>query len=254
MSHRSNSLAVVTPRPWLLLVLVTLTVECGGSPAITCQTSACSSGSKTYQVCSHIDNSVSYNYGGQSCACASSNSAMCQACATMVASYCSGALGGTGGSGGSGGSDGTGVCTATFSGGVTGTISPCQVSVTYTAAGNVWLLSAAGTMIPGTDYEWTGLTMTFNGMPMAGTFNQTASVGSSNQVTQPDSSDPPIWEAGFAQNQMFGSASLTITALGEAMNLTSAMLYTAPHGTVTATLADQNPMTAKPNVMMTLTF
>jgi hypothetical protein len=269
MLPESNARVAVAPS-LLLLVFAVLTLECGGSPTITCQNATCSSGTKTYQVCSHMDDSVTYQYGGQSCACSGGNSPMCQACATMVAGYCTGVpVGGSGGTGaagsggtdtaGSGGSGGTGaggsgVCAATFSGGVTGTYSPCQVSITYTATGDLWILSAAGAMIPGTSFEWTGLSMSFRGMPATGTFDQAASVGSSDQVIDPGSANPPIWEAGFAQNELFGSASLTISSLGQPTNVTGAVLYTGPHGTLTATLVDQNPQTAQPSVMMTLNF
>jgi hypothetical protein len=225
-------------------------IGCGGSPAITCQTANCSSGTLTYQVCSHTDGTVSYDFGGMSCSCASANSAQCQTCTTEVASYCTGG-GGTGGGGGGGGV----ACTATFSGGTSGTYSPCAVTIVYSSGNASWTISTAGNAIPGTAYTWTGFSMTTPGMPATGTFNQTASTGASDQVTIPGGSNAPIWEAGYGSGQTFGTASVTVTALGSSIDSGGGnLLYQSPHGTWTGTLADQNPMTAMPAIMQTVTF
>jgi hypothetical protein len=228
--------------------LAMVIVGCG-SPTLTCQTTTCSSGTKSYQTCSHTDGSVSYDFGGMSCSCSSSNQSQCQSCASEVANYCSG-----GGGGGGGGGSGV-TCTATFSGGVTGTYSPCAVTLAYTASNDSWSLTTAGNTIPGTGDTWTGFSMTAAGMPATGTFNQTMSTGASDQVTVQNGSNPPLWEAGYSQGQTFGSASVNITSLGASTDAGSGnLLYQSPHGTWTATMVDQNPMTALPNIMQTVTF
>jgi hypothetical protein len=245
-----TALALLVASSALAMVIV----GCGGSPTVTCQTTTCSSGTLTYQICSQTDGSVSYDFGGMSCGCSGSNQAQCQTCSTEVASYCNGGTGGGGSGGGGGGGNGV-TCTSTFSGGVTGTYSPCAVAITYSAANASWSVSTAGNAIPATGDTWTGFSMTVPGMAATGTVNQTMSTGSSDQITIPGGSNPPLWEAGYGQGQTFGTASVNVTALGPSMDLGNGnLLYQAPHGTFTATLVDQNPMTAMPNVMQVVTF
>ncbi|HXU71198.1 MAG TPA: hypothetical protein VN947_17815 [Polyangia bacterium] len=235
---------------------------CGGSPAITCSTANCSSNSKTYQACANVDGSVTYNFGGMSCHAASSNQGASQQCAMQVADYCggggTGGTGGTGGggAGGGGGGGGNGFCSTTFSGAFSGTYSPCAVTITYAASADVTTVATAGNLIPGTPYTWTGFSFVLAGMPATGTFDQSAATGASDQVTQQGSQNPPLWEAGGGQGTTIGSATLSITSLGPstAINGSGDLLYSSPHGTWTGTLADQNPMTAMPDVMQTVTF
>ena len=143
-------------------------------------------------------------------------------------------------------------CTATFSGGVTGTYSPCAVSITYSSAGST--VATAGNAIPGTPYTWSGFSMTLAGMPATGTFDQTTSVGAADTVEQPGAQDAPLWEAGYGQGNTYGTASLTITDLGPSSNVNGTTLYQSAHGTYTATLVDQNPTTSMPDIMQTVTF
>ncbi len=64
-----------------------LAAACGG-PSLVCQTTACSTGSKTYQTCDQADGSIEYKYGGASCSCSATSSTGCNDCATKIASYC----------------------------------------------------------------------------------------------------------------------------------------------------------------------
>jgi hypothetical protein len=238
-----------------LLVLLGLAVaaaSCGGSPAVSCQSANCSSGTKAYQVCTNADRSISYNFGGQACNCQTAAGTQCQTCAMEVADYCGG--GGPSGTGGGGG--GAVTCTATFSGGFSGTYSPCSVTITYVAAGNVASVAAAGDAIPSTPYTWTGMSFVLNGMPTTETLDQTQSVGASNEVTQPGSQNPPTWVAAYGSGTATGSATLTLTSLGlsTAIGANGDLLYSSPHGGWTGTLVDQNPQTAMPNVTATITF
>jgi hypothetical protein len=231
-------------------------VGCGGSPSLTCQSATCSSGARTYQVCSNVDGSVTYNFGGMSCSCSGNN---CTSCSMEVANYCVGGAGGTGGTGGGGAGGGGGgggvTCTATFSGGFSASYSPCAVAITYSASSNSTAIATAGNALPGTSYTWTGFSMDVAGMPATGTIDQTATMGASNEVTQQGSQNPPVWEAGYGSGNTFGSASIAITSLGPSMDLGNGnLLYQSPHGTWTGTLVDQNPMTAMPSVMETVTF
>jgi hypothetical protein len=210
-------------------------------------------------VCANADGSGTYNFGGMSCNAPANDTAQRQQCALEVASYCGGGgTGGTGGTGGggAGGGGGGGFCSTTFSGGFSGTYSPCAVTITYTAASNTASVATAGNAIPGTPYTWTGMSFVLVGMPATGTFDQTSAMGASDQVTQLGSQNPPTWEAGYGQGTAFGSATLSITSLGpsSAIDANGDVLYASPHGTWTGTLVDQNPMTAMPDVMQTITF
>jgi hypothetical protein len=242
--------------PRWLLALLPLVVQCGGSPSVTCQMQNCTSGTKSYQVCSHVDESLSYNYGGGSCGCSAAGQAMCQMCATQVAAYCAGtSTGGVGGNGGSGGSGGgPAACMATFVGPITGTFAGCAAMITVDPANNVWTLSISGGQIANAEAQWAGVAMSFAGVPQTGTFDQRTSHGASNQVQGTQGSAPPIWVAGQAQGELFGTAVLTIDSLGDAMNLGPASIYQQPHGHITATLAQQDPATPMPDVNATITF
>jgi hypothetical protein len=235
-----------------------MVASCGGSPAVTCQTTACGTdAAKTYQICSHTNGNLSYNFGGQTCTCAASNSSQCQACDAQVANYCAGGgVGGTGGTEATGGTGGGGnvTCTATFSGGFTSTYSPCAVTVTDVPAGGVTQIGTAGNALPGTPYTWTGMSFVLSGSARTGTFDQTESTGATNQVLQTNSTNPPEWLAGFGNGMTFGTATLTITSLGPGTPVAGQTLYQSPHGTWTGTLVDQNPETAMPDVMETITF
>ncbi len=113
-----------------------LIVGCG-SPALTCQTTTCSSGVKTYQTCANLNGSVTYNFGGMSCNCPPGNTTQCQSCAAQVAAYCSGGGGGggAGGGGGGGGAGGGGGCTYTVSGAVTAS-GTCMAMAAYDSKNN----------------------------------------------------------------------------------------------------------------------
>lgn len=243
----------------LLTALAFVSIRCGGgSPALTCQTQPCPDGAeKSYQACAHTNGDLTYQFGGQSCTCQSSNDVQCNGCAAQVAAYCSagsgsGGTGGTG-SGGTGGGGAT-ACTATFSGGFSSTYSPCAVTITAVPSGDVWTVATAGNALPGTPYTWTGMSFALSGMPATGTFDQSASLGASNLVEQPGSTDPPEWIAGFGSGMSYGTAALAITSLGPASTVGGGTLYQSPHGTWTGTLVDQNPNTNQPDVMETITF
>jgi hypothetical protein len=177
----------------------------------------------------------------------------------QVASYCGGGTGGTGGTGGGGaggggGGGGSATCTATFSGGITGTYSPCAVTITYTPSNNGTTIATAGNAIPSTPYTFSGFSIELSGMPATGTFDQTMSMGASASIEQQGNASTPVWEAGYGQGNTYGTASVTITSLGPSMDVNGNTLYQSPHGTWTGTLADQNPMTHMPDVTETVTF
>jgi len=236
----------------IVLTLASAAASCGSSPTVECQTNGCGTGnSKPYQACSHTNGDRSYSFGGQSCDCPHADNAQCQDCTQQLVAYCDGTPTGAGGMGGGGGGA---ACTATFAGAFSGTYSPCAVTVTYTPSGGVTDVATAGNTIPGTSYTWTVMSFVLSGMPATGTFTQTQSFGASNEITQLGGSNPPVWEAGYGSGTTFGSATLTITSLGPSTDVNGQTLYQSPHGTWTGTLVDQNPQTAKPDVMETITF
>ena len=242
----------------LSFIVAATIVGCGGSPAITCQNQTCTQGSGSFQVCANVNGTETYNFGGMSCNCGGTTGTNCQTCTTDVVNYCTGGAGGTGGTGGGGaggggGGGGTTTCTATFSGGVSGTYSPCAVTVTYNASSGT-TIATAGNAIPGTPYTWSGFSMTLAGMPATGTFDQTASTGAADTVEQAGGQNSPLWEAGYGQGNTFGTASVTITSLGPSSDVNGTTLYQSPHGTWTATMTDQNPMTNMAPIMQTVTF
>lgn len=242
----------------MIAALAMFAVRCGGgSPGVMCQMQPCGNDpAKTYQICAHANGDLSYQFGGQSCTCASSNSVQCNGCAAQVVAYCEGGgVGGTGGAGGSGGTGGStgGACTATFSGAFSSTYSPCAVTITA-VPGNEWTVGTAGNDLPGTPFTWSGMSFALSGSPAPGTYDQDQALGASDMVTEQNSSDPPEWLAGAGNGASYGSASLTITSLGPPTDVNGTTLYRAPHGSWTGTLVDQNPHTAQGDVMQTITF
>lgn len=206
-----------------------------------------------FQACTEANGDISYKLGGTSCTFQPSNSAEHDACVAQLTGYCD-SISGTGGTGGGGGAGGSVTCTTTFSGAFSATYSPCAVTVTYVPAGGLWTISTAGNALPGTPYSWTGMTFALPGQPATGTFDQTQTMGASDEVADQSSSDPPVWLAGYGDGTTYGSASVTITSLGAAVSVATGTLYQAPHGTWTGTLVDQNPDTAQPDLMQTITF
>lgn len=218
-----------------------------GSPALTCQTGECASANLNYRACTDTGGNVTYDYGGLSCTCPSGNATQCQSCVENVATFCEGG-GGVGGSGGGGST-----CTTTFSGAFTATDSSCAVTLTYISSADVWTVATAGNAIPGTSYTWGGMSFLLGGTPATGTYDQAASMGASDQVTETGNSSGPVWEAGFGSGMVFGTATLTITSLGSSsLAEGGSTLYQAPHGTWTGTLIDQTGQ--QPAVMQTITF
>ncbi|HXU61792.1 MAG TPA: hypothetical protein VN962_08840 [Polyangia bacterium] len=241
------------PRAAVLLgALALASLRCGGgSPTVTCQTEVCpDDAAKSYQVCAHTNNDLSYQFGGQTCTCQSSNDVQCNGCAAQVVAYCSGG----GGPGGTGGGGGTTACSVTFSGAFSTTYSPCAVTITAVPAGNTWTVGTAGNALPGTPYTWTGMTFALPGSPATGPYNQSQALGASNLVEDTSATNPPEWIAGAGSGMSYGAATLTLTALGPATALSGTTLYQSPHGTWTGTLVDQNPNTSQPDVMETITF
>ena len=151
------------------LTAAAVVVGCGGSPAVTCQTSNCSSGTKSSQVCAKADGSERSTFGAMSRSCPSASSAHVRPAPPRRRAIARAADGGTGGGGSGGGGGGGGSCSATFSGGFTGTSTPCARTVTYVASSDSWTLETAGNTIAGTAHTWTGVSATFSGMPTAGT-------------------------------------------------------------------------------------
>ena len=248
-----SNVAVLDPTSFLVLWgLAAVVASCGGSPALTCQTSPCGAGTgRNYQVCSNVNGSVSYDFGGQECTAAASDGTQVDNCAMQAANYCVGGGPGTGGSGD------TGVaCTATFSGEISATLGPCAVTMTYAASSNLTSVAAAGRAIGGTPYTWTSMSFVLTGEPATGTFDQTQSTAASDEVTLPGSQNPPAWLAVFGSGMAVGSATLTITSIGSATALDAKgdLLYSSPHGAWTGVLVDQNPQTEMPDVMQTITF
>jgi hypothetical protein len=245
----------------LLGALALASLRCGsGSPTVTCQTEVCpDDAAKSYQVCAHTNNDLSYQFGGQTCTCQASDDVQCNACAAQVAAYCSRAsgssgTGGTGDTGGTGGGGGATACTVTFSGAFSTTYSPCAVTITAVPAGNAWTVGTAGNALPGTPYTWTGMTFALPGSPATGTYDQSQALAASNLVEDTSATDPPEWIAGAGSGMSYGAATLSITSLGPATPVSGTTLYQSPHGTWTGTLVDQNPNTSLPDVMETITF
>ena len=50
---------------------------------------------KTYNVCTNVDGSVTYKYGTSNCTCPVGNTTQCETCTTNVTNYCMGGGGTT---------------------------------------------------------------------------------------------------------------------------------------------------------------
>jgi len=142
-------------------------------------------------------------------------------------------------------------CTASFSGAVSGS-SSCAVTLLYLPSSNEWTASTGGNTIAGTTDTWSGFNFVGAGMPAVGTWNQTSSVGASTQLVGQGSA-APYWVAGYGSSGTYGTATLTITALGDSSIATGeSTLYSAASGTWTATLDDQ--ATSMPSVSLSVVF
>jgi hypothetical protein len=233
-------------------------VGCGGSPSITCQTANCSSGTNTYQVCSHSDGSVSYDFGGMSCSCMGSSSGDCQTCATEVANYCTGGggAGGGGGGGGAGGGGGGGTCTVTFAGAITNTYSGCAPTITQVTGQSFWTIGLAGNSagISGTPYMWSGINLNIDGAsPATGSYAAAMIKSGGSNITPTGGGSSPSWQAAVANGgAAIGNLSVDISAVGTPSTVGSAMTYLGTKANFTATLHDVSTA-GMPDVTVTVT-
>jgi hypothetical protein len=146
-----------------------------------------------------------------------------------------------------------GTCVATFSGAVTGTVSSCEVTMSYSASSNTTLVATSGASVGA--YDWAGFSFTLDGRPDAGAFDQQFMRTAADSIGDSSSSSSPFWVAEHDQNNNLGSSILRLTSLGAATDLGGGTTqYDLPHGTVTANLADQNPSSSMPAVMLNVTF
>ena len=245
--------------PLTLALLSMVLTGCGNSsPALTCQTTSCSSGAQTYQVCSHADGSVSYNFGGMSCTCNAGNTSQCQSCAMEVANYCGGGGGGAGGgggggAGGGGGGGGGGVsCTYTVSGAATASgdctvqaayqASNSEVDVTLTGSGGQPTFGAA---LVGKSTLATG-TYTLADAPAAG---GTYLMGTTSLWAMCNNNMCTDGQGNQVANQ--GTFTLMIGDPGPATN---GILWTSSHGSLVMTLPADPNTTASGTATVMATF
>ena len=164
--------------------------------------------------------------------------------------------GGSDGGGGGGGSGGT-VCVATFTGAFSATYMPCQVGLGINHP--TWDIASGGYALPTTPYLWAGFSLTMQGSPAAGTYDLTASQsGLTNIVQQMNhTAASPGWGAGKNINSgmIVGSLSVTISDLGPSTtDITGAPVYPSPHGSVTATLVQDNAQSSLGDENLSVTF
>lgn len=240
-------------RALAVLSFAVVAAGCGGSPNLTCQTTTCSSGSNTYQVCSAVDGTVSYNYGGMSCSCPSGNTTQCQACAQMVAAYCGGGGGGgTGGTGGGGGGgSGGGGCTITLSGAATGTFN-CTATTVYATQSN--LGGPTLTVSAPAPYQMLTVTITRPGEPTSGTWSDADAGSKADLVVESTGVPPPTWVAtrGASNGMDQGSYTMSIT-VSNPTTVSNGKTYTAT-GTIDGTLPFVQGTGASGSVTLHATF
>lgn len=214
---------------------------CGGSPALDCQTQACSTGGgKTYQLCVNVNDSETWNFGGMSCNASATNQTAVMTCVTQVAGYCDeGGTGGTGGTGGggSGGTSGTSKpCTYVVSGAQTASgsctiaaaVTPDSGGLAFTIDDGSTLAFAATfptqtTLANGT-YDQTGAEPGYGGEYLVGTTGVYALC--SDQCTDQQGNAVP------AQ----GTFQLVVTDPGPSTGAGAATLWQAPQGTLNITM------------------
>jgi hypothetical protein len=195
-----------------------------------CEVATCDGNTNTYYTCAKSNGANTFQYGGASCECPFNDTATCNSCQAAVNTYCGVANAPDGG---------TTVCTATFSGAVTGTFSPCAVSVTNDTTSNTWLATTKGGEISGTSDNWMGFTFVGAGGAAVGPYNQSDANSATCSVIGPSTPTPvPNWVASFASGTSVGSATLTFSSLGTA-SPTNANAYDSPHGSWTGMLLDQ---------------
>jgi hypothetical protein len=232
----------------LILALALLGSLAGCGSSLTCQTAKCSNNANTYQTCTNINATITYNFGGMSCNCSPTS---CTTCASEIANFCgagggggSGGSGGGGGSGGSGGSGGNTNCMLTLSGANSGTYA-CDITLGFDSSKSQ---SAFAISVPAPSPFATitgGATIT--GMAAMGTYTQATTAASAIAV---QNSSQATWDESFGNNDPDqGSFSLDFTSVtGSGVLLTG-------HGTLMATLP-ANPQTANAmgTTMMSATF
>jgi len=225
----------------LVVGLVLLGLSCGGSPSGTCQARTCANAAAgTYQICSQANGNVDYSVGGELCTCLPGNANQCLLCAQILAGYCGSAP------------TGASSCAATFSGAFNGTAPSCAVTIMYAPAAGVSSVTAKGVPLAGTPYTW-GANFVLDGVPEAGTFDQTQAVEAIAVLTG-DSGLLPDWVATINSGQPTGDATLEIASTGPAVDVDGQTFYGPAHGTWTGKLGDQNSQTAQPDVELTVAF
>jgi hypothetical protein len=213
----------------LLLCGVLLTLSACQQNSV-CEVADCDGNLDTYYTCAKSNGDTTFQFGSQSCTCPFNDTTTCNACQASVNAYC----GVTTTDGGT-----PAVCTATFSGAVSGTFTPCAVSITNTSSSSTWVATTKGGAISGTSDTWNGFSFTSAGGAAVGIYNQTAATTTTCSVLGPPTPTPvPDWVASFSSGTSFGSATLTLTSLGTA-SATNANEYDGAHGNWTGMLVDQ---------------
>jgi hypothetical protein len=162
--------------------------------------------------------------------------------------------GGAGGMGDGGAKpDGGIACVVTLMGAVTGT-SACTVTLEYVPAQDDTSFTLSGGPIPGTSAQFTSFHALLSGMAATGTFDKAPAILAAAEVSGPAATNQPRWDATLQQGGKIGAMSLTLTSLGDPTTEGDRTAYAPAHGSGTATLVDQNPMTAMPDVQLLMTF
>jgi len=151
------------------------------------------------------------------------------------------------GSAGMGGE--TNQCTASFSGDISGTVA-CSATMTYDSASDQTTLTVSGGEVGGG--EWSSFSFSFPGQPPYTLIQGTSTTRVVDVVI---GAQGERWLTQIDQTTMIGSAEIRITGLGvPSASADGSMQYPAPHGTGIATLVDQNPSTARPDLTQLITF
>jgi len=200
-----------------LLSLVTA-AACSKSSGSACTHEACGGPSPlSYEACGTSSDLTTYNFGGQSCSCPSSDASECFECKSSVVVWCEGLedsgsdsssgggpLDSGGGSGGSSGGSGSGSssgvfvpdggpapCNLSVSGAVSGVFT-CSVSVTYATAANRGDVTIS--VADPRPLQQITLSLQKPGLPVTGSWANT-DTGASGGITVEGESDAsvPTW-------------------------------------------------------------
>ncbi len=250
-------------KTWIgyLLLASVGTVDGCTAPTLNCQTQTCTgSQGKTYQLCANTDASETWNFGGTSCRAGASDAAQVQVCTGQLQAYCSGDGGVSGTSGGTSGSTsggGTTPCSYTVSGAQTGS-GTCSVQAAYDPGKSGGL---AFTVTGGMAFTF-GATLTSLTTPAPGTYTDADAapgfgsdylVGLTGVYVMCSTAQNCTDAKGNSMPPQ-GSFSLTLTSSGTSLSANGATLWSAPQGTLTATLPAQPKGSESGTVVVTVTL